>query len=114
MTSNRWREINCAPAATLGYVKKVDHGWPNNPLPPRQVVHEVTPEEQYLFEAGVDLILKSGQEILPDGVYDFDKAIILQLTNEALQTLSHQNPQLSMDQFDGYIAHCEARGVKFW
>lgn len=114
MTCTRWREVNSAPVATLGFVKRVNQGWPTNALPLRQVVHRATRSERKLFKAGMTKAFEGEDDIFDSGVYDFDKAIFLYVVNDALKKSHHNQPQLSMDQLDGCIAYYDVRGRKLW
>ena len=112
MIQNRWREINRAPAATIGYVTKISKDWPTDILPPRQVL-KVTAEVIEIFDKGMLQVLRRGTNIFNKGIRDFDKLIILELMNYLLGKAYSTSPKLSMDEFDGCLAHWESQKLFF-
>lgn len=109
---NRRREINCAPAATIGYVTKIAKNWPTDVLPPRQVL-KATPEVIEIFDKGMQQVFRRGTGIFNKGIRDFDKLIILELMNCLLSKADSSSPKLSMDEFDGCLAHWESQKLFF-
>ena len=66
-----------------------------------------------IFDKGMQQVLRRGTNIFNKGIRDFDKLIILELINYLLGKAYSTSPKLSMDEFDGCLAHWESQKLFF-
>ncbi|PMD48943.1 hypothetical protein L207DRAFT_595459 [Hyaloscypha variabilis F] len=102
-----WRELNSAPAATHGFVVRIDAGWPTPP-PPQQV-QPIDADVRQLFRRGFTNTVVNKQ--LFGMGYEFDKDLLRSLMNKFLYDEDPTNKQFSEDEFDKYIAYFASQNL---